>query len=108
MGPGVQALKMWEDITNSNAWFKYNDPTFGARNRADESKRRKRDIIKNANGRAPAYGDFFADSNLQQIGSQAVAGAGAGVGQFTRMARDAMDLYVPDVVENIDYDYMYR
>lgn len=105
-GAGAQALAMWEDITNSNSWLKYNDPSFGARNRAEESMRRKRDLIKNSNGRVPAYGDFYADSNLQQVGSQAVAGAG--VGNFTRMARDALDLYVPDVVENVSYDVMYR
>lgn len=59
-------------------------------------KARNTDIRKNANGRQPAYETLFNQgANTSALGSMASFGA-------RRMARDAMDLYPPDVVENVN------
>lgn len=62
---------------------------------AIDEKQRNSDIRKNANGRAPAYETLFNQgSNTSTLGSIVSS-------SVRSMARDIVDMYPPDVQENV-------
>lgn len=87
----------------TNPWVYANIPLLKDINRAQADYSRHQDIIRNANGRGPAYGDFYELNGVQNLAGFGVNSALGGATRAVAMAHDLTDLYGADVSEDVSY-----
>lgn len=86
-------------FVNDNAWLFSNLPFFGNIYRAMSDYDYQQDVIRHAGGRTPAYpANFYHSGAMSSLINDVSKSA---TGQVKAMSRDLVDLYSPEVVENL-------